>query len=206
MTAEPQLNEPAPPPSSPPPLPPGRPAPVPLLLGDEWEAGQPNRRRIAVVAAFIGMALIVTCVVLFRSWEPNDERLWVPAPPAPGPFAMPPDSGLRTERVAGTLRRDDLSEPNEVLESPPARPRPRRQIVARPNRPTGYLSINSSPWAELSVDGHVVGSTPQVRIRVTPGRHHLLLVREGFQTHSAWVSVPAGGTVRLTDITLAVTR
>ena len=66
-----------------------------------------------------------------------------------------------------------------------------------------YLSINSSPWAQLSVDGRVVGSTPQVRVRVTPGRHHLLLVREGFQTHSAWVTVPAGGTVRLTDITLA---
>jgi hypothetical protein len=71
----------------------------------------------------------------------------------------------------------------------------------------GYLSINSSPWAELAVDGHVVGNTPQVRIRVAPGRHHLVLVREGFRTHSAWVNVSAGGTVRLTDIMLAeITR
>jgi len=52
-----------------------------------------------------------------------------------------------------------------------------------------------------------MGSTPQIRIRVTPGRHHLILMRAGFQPHSAWVTVPAGGTVRLTDITLAaVTR
>src|SRR2546426_1743795 len=113
---------------------------------------------------------------------------------------MPPDSGLRAERVAGTVRRDDLSEPNEILESPPPRPRPTPHIVERAapaaNRRAAYLSINSSPWAELSVDGHVVGSTPQVRIRVTPGRHHLLLVREGFRTHSAWVTVPTGGTVR----------
>jgi hypothetical protein len=71
----------------------------------------------------------------------------------------------------------------------------------------GYLSINSSPWAELSLDGHVVGNTPQVKIRVTPGRHHVQLARDGFQTHSAWVNVPAGGTMRLTGITLAaVTR
>jgi len=47
-----------------------------------------------------------------------------------------------------------------------------------------------------------VGTTPQVKIRVTAGRHLLVLVREGFQTHTAWVTVPAGGTVRLTDITL----
>ena len=37
---------------------------------------------------------------------------------------------------------------------------------------------------------------------MTAGRHHLMLVREGFRTHTAWVTVPAGGTVRLTDITL----
>jgi hypothetical protein len=77
--------------------------------------------------------------------------------------------------------------------------------VARSNPPAGYLSINSSPWAQVSVDGRVLGTTPQVKIRLTPGRHHLLLVREGFRTHSAWVNVVSGGTVRLTDITLAAT-
>jgi len=175
-------------------------------LGDEWEAGQPNRRRIAVVAAVIGIALIVSCAVILRSWEPNDERVLAEFPP-PAPAALPADSGLRTERVAGTLSHFDQSEPNDVFEPPPARRRPTRQIVVRPSRLIGYLSINSSPWAQLSVDGRVVGSTPQVRVRVTPGRHVLLLVREGFQTYSAWATVPAGGTVRLTDITLAqITR
>src|SRR3989442_686626 len=180
------MDEPQPPPAP-------APRPLSLLLGDEWEAGQPNRRRITVVAALIGMALIVTFVVLLRRWEPNDERVLVPLPAPPAPFAMPPDSGLHAERVAGTLR--------------PPRLRPTPHIVERAapaaNRRAAYLSINSSPWAELSVDGHVVGSTPQVRVRVTPGRHHLLLVREGFRTHSAWVTVPTGGTVRITDITLA---
>jgi len=208
MTAEPQRNEPAPtPPPALPPAPPPRtrPVPVPLLLGDEWEAGQPNRRRIAVVAAVIGIALIVSCAVILRSWEPNDERVLAEFPP-PAPAALPADSGVPTKRVAGTLSHFDQSEPNDVFEPPPARRRPTARIVARPSRLIGYLSINSSPWAQLSVDGRVVGSTPQVRVRVTPGRHHLLLVREGFQTYSGWVTVPAGGTVRLTDITLAATR
>jgi len=113
---------------------------------------------------------------------------------------MSPDTELRARRLTGTLNHFDQSEDDEMFESPPPPPRPRPQLA-------GYLSINSSPWAELSVGGRMVGSTPQVRIRVTPGRHHLVLEREGFQTHRAWVNVPAGGTVRLTDITLAeITR
>ena len=208
MTNDRQLNEPVPAP------------PIPLLLDDEWEPPPRNRGRVAVIGTLIGIALMVTSVELLRSrarmWEPDDSRVWVPPPPpsppppAPPPTAMSPETGRRAERVVGTLSHFDASEPNEVLESPPPPPprrRPTPRIVERPNRAAGYLSINSSPWAELSVDGHVVGSTPQVRVRVTPGRHHLLLLREGFQTHSAWVTVPAGGTVRLTDITLAgITR
>jgi len=109
---------------------------------------------------------------------------------------MTQDTGLRARRLTGTLNHFDVSEEDEMLESPPPPPPPRPRLA-------GYLSINSSPWAELSVDGRAVGSTPQIRIRVTPGRHHLILMRSGFQPHSAWVTVPAGSTVRLTDITLA---
>ena len=188
MTDERQLNEPVPSPS--------RAPSIPLLLGDDWESPPQSRARVVVIAAFISVAVIATCVVLLRSRErmrePHDEGSWVSF-----------DSGRPFARVAGTRSQVDQSEPTEVLEAPPPphrRPTPR--VVARPNPPAGYLSINSSPWAELSVDGRVVGTTPQVRIRLTPGRHHLLLMRAGFQTHSAWVDVVAGSTVRLTDITL----
>jgi len=176
--------------------------PLPRVLDDEWEPPQSNRGHRAVVAAFIGLALIVSCVGLVRSFErvstSDAEHAWAPPPRAPAPPVMTQDTGLRARRLTGTLNHFDGSEEDEMLESPPP-PRPPRP---RP-RPAGYLSINSSPWAELSVDGHAVGSTPQIRIRVTPGRHHLILMRSGFQPRSAWVTVPAGSTVRLTDITLA---
>jgi hypothetical protein len=154
----------------------------PLIMDDEWEAPPPSRARIAVIGVCIGIALIVTCVELLRNrermWEPENEAIWVPLTAVPA--ALLPDTELRTEPMTPPL------------------PAP-KQIPPR----AGYLSINSSPWAELSVDGRVVGTTPKVRIRVTPGRHRLLLMREGFQTHSAWITVPAGGTLRLTGITLA---
>jgi hypothetical protein len=195
MTNEPQVNEPVPP----------RPRSLPLLLDDEWEPPPRSRSRVRVVVigAFTGVALIVSCVAVLKSrdrtWEPGEKGSWAP------------------ERVTGSLSHVDPSEPTGVFEAPPPplpplppAPAPRRpapRVVARPTPLAGYLSINSSPWARVLVDGRGVGTTPQVKIRVTAGRHHLMLVREGFQTHTVWVTVPAGGTVRLTDITLStITR
>lgn len=179
--------------------------PPPFLLDGDWEAPQPNRLRVVGVAVFLGIALLATCVAFLtsseRKWEPNDERAWVP----PALLAMSADTALPGKRVKAPpppppplLGRFNLSEPDEVPASAPPRRRSTQHVV----RPAGYLFINSSPWAELSVDGQVVGNTPQIRVRVTPGRHHVLLAREGFQTHRVWINVAAGGTVRLTDITL----
>lgn len=66
----------------------------------------------------------------------------------------------------------------------------------------GYLVINSTPWAVLSVDGQVVGHTPQLSITVIPGQHELVLTRDGFETYRALVTVGAGATLRVTDISL----
>ncbi len=194
--------------------PPNRPSPLPRVLDDDWEAPQqnrPHRLRVVVVATSIGTALIMACVAILRSserpWEPGDARAWVR--PAPPPYAISPDTALHGTRVRPPpLTGVAPPVPPEMLESSPSLPPPpprRPEQRRRPQRSVGlagYLSVNSSPWAELSVDGRVAGSTPQVRVRVTPGRHHLLLVREGFKPHSAWVDVAAGGTVRITNITL----
>lgn len=66
----------------------------------------------------------------------------------------------------------------------------------------GYLVINSTPWAVLSVDGQVVGHTPLLRITVNPGQHELVLTREGYETYRDVVTVGAGATLRVTDISL----
>jgi len=145
---------------------------------------------VVIVAALIGVVVIVTGAALLRTRDPRErpenERVWNPIGLVPA--ALAPETDFHAAPVQ--------PEPWGVR-TPVAR---RSQQVKAP----GYLSINSRPWAEVSVDGRVVGNTPQIKIRVTPGRHHLVLAREGFQAHSAWVVVPAGGSVRLTDITLRV--
>jgi len=151
-----------------------------------------------VLASLIGVVLIVTGAALLRGWEPANENVWNPI--APVPAALSPDSEFRAA--------PGRPEPDLPVRSPSSARRGGHGVrpAARRSEPVtapGYLSINSSPWARVLVDGRAVGTTPQVRIRVTAGRHLLVLAREGFQTHSAWVTVPAGGTVRLTDITLS---
>jgi len=180
-----------------------RPSPLPsspLLLGDEWEEAPRNRARVVVTASLIGVALVVSGVALLRGWEPANESVWNPI--APVPATLSPDTEFRAAPVR--------MEPPLAVRSPSPEEPALSEAKGRGGqgvRTPGYLSINSSPWARVLVDGRAMGTTPQVRIRVTAGRHHLILVREGFQTHTAWVTVPAGATVRLTDITLGkITR
>ena len=210
-------------PDAPPPRPPV------LLLGDDWDV-QPKRPRVVVIAAVTLVVLIVTGFGLLRSRErtadADNARDWKPisllpaalsrdpefhgapvpidppviqlppdAPaPAPAPATAPAASAPKAR--AGRAVRTSPERRRDPVMRPPPVSRAGQQV-----RP-GYISINSRPWAELSVDGRVVGNTPQIKILLTPGRHQLLLTREGFQTYTAWVLVPPDGNVRLTDITL----
>ena len=40
--------------------------------------------------------------------------------------------------------------------------------------PNGRVSINAQPWAQVSIDGTVVGETPLANLTVSPGEHEIL--------------------------------
>jgi hypothetical protein len=48
------------------------------------------------------------------------------------------------------------------------------ELVRKPV-PVGYLTVNSIPWANVYVDGRLVGTTPIRSLRLTPGRHQVML-------------------------------
>jgi serine/threonine-protein kinase len=180
---------------------------------DEWKAPpDPTKPRLTVKGVMIAISLLVAGVALLSRGlaEPERQGAWTPATTRPVAAQLAPrsDTVLHAQPI---LRREARWEPDEAevteWSQPPRRPvapvaPPRARAAPPPAARVGFLSVNSTPWAELSVDGRVVGSTPQIRIRVTPGRHRLLLVRDGFQPHSTWVDVAAGATVRVTDIAL----
>ena len=68
--------------------------------------------------------------------------------------------------------------------------------------PSAQVVVSSVPWAELYVDGRLVGNTPVVGLRLPPGRHRLRLVQLGFRPHEEVVNLAPGQTLKLTRIVL----
>ena len=80
----------------------------------------------------------------------------VPAPPAPPPVAEPPRA---------------------VVIHAAARPQRIQRSVPRAKPEPGYVSVNSTPWGALYVDGRRVSDeTPVYRLPLPPGPHRISVV------------------------------
>ncbi|MGE5804054.1 MAG: PEGA domain-containing protein [Gemmatimonadota bacterium] len=185
---------------------------LPRILDDVWDPPpRPKRLRI-VVGTSAGVLVIASIIVATISSAMRD-----PDPP-PGPVAAPapaknslwyPDElrdapgPLSTFRNSARTAAPSTPRPRAAIDDRP-RPKPvvRRPAPPPPPPPPGYLSVNSMPWAVLSVDGRVVGNTPQRAIPVSAGRHQMVLARDGFETHRTWIAVQPRDTVRITGIVL----
>ena len=104
---------------------------------------------------------------------------------SPVPVAPPEQPSLDVERA-----------PPAAADLPPAPPR------LPPTRTPARVVVNSMPWAELYVDGRLVGNTPVVDLRLPAGQHRLRLERVGFRPHEEVVNLAPGQTLRLTGIVL----
>jgi hypothetical protein len=187
-----------------------------LLEEDDWEP-PPRTFRVRPLASAIALLVVAVAFVSIRAmWTGEKARAaqdleaqrpvespWSPIPSAPlhtdsSWLPAPATSNAR----AGSPR---VRAPSPSLSTSPAKPPPSppkgRGDQAVTTLP-GYLSINSTPWAELSVDGRVIGNTPQLNIRVTAGAHEVALRRNGFETRRTSVTVGSGSTVRITNIVL----
>jgi len=181
---------------------------LPRVLDDVWEPPpRPNRLPI-VVGASAGALLIASIAVVTINSALREPHPMLVAAPAPVKNSLwyPDDPNDSTGSLSRFRHPTAAPRPLAAI---PDRPTP-KPVVRRPAPPPppaappapGYLSINSTPWAELSVDGRVVGNTPQLGIRVTPGRHRLVLVRDGFAAETTWVTVAPGATVKNTGLRL----
>jgi len=101
----------------------------------------------------------------------------VPVPPAAAltsaTLSRPqeePKTGAPAKALAKSARSSD--EPpagSEVAAAAPLEPAPAAKEF-------GYLTLDTSPWANVSVGGNSLGQTPVVRAKLTSGTHTLLLV------------------------------
>lgn len=96
-------------------------------------------------------------------------------------------SGYRRFAQTVTLR------PGATLTLEPTLRRQRRRV-----NKTGWLSINSDPWANVVVDGKALGNTPLLRHRLPVGRHRVTLSNPGRKLRAVrTVTIRAGVVTKL---------
>jgi len=112
---------------------------------------------------------------------------------SPVPVSTPEPPSLDVERAPPTAV--------DPVADPPVQ-RPADPRTAPPPWPPARVVVSSVPWAELYVDGRLVGNTPVVDLRLPAGQHRLRLQRVGFRPHEEVVNLAPGQTLRVTAIVL----
>jgi serine/threonine-protein kinase len=159
--------------------------PVPRPRGKLW-------RIVGVVAAVLVLAagsLWFASSVATRSR--TESAVVRPAPvtrPEPRPLNVEPAPPAAADRPA--------DRPVDPPTTPTATPRP------LPPAPPARVVVSSVPWAELYVDGRLVGNTPVADLRLPAGRHRLRLQRGGFRPYEEVVNLAPGQSLRLVGIVL----
>jgi serine/threonine protein kinase len=89
--------------------------------------------------------------------------------------------------------------------APAGSPAPEVRVVERTVTKTvtkdaeadGYLTLNTTPWSKVSIDGSPYGSTPIFKVRLSPGTHKVVLENENLGVKlTKRVKIGAGKTVR----------
>jgi hypothetical protein len=162
--------------------------------------------------------------VLWPSEEPEDDEVHHAAPPrrsrrrllvgVTAAVVIAVAAGVWLASSMGSSSRaaaeDEMASAPELALPPPPpaevvpeHVRTAPDVPAAPSAPArGRVVVNSMPWAELYVDGKLVGNTPVVDLPLSPGPHRLRLLRAGFKPHEEIVRVVAGQTLRITSIVL----
>ncbi|MFO0598411.1 MAG: serine/threonine-protein kinase [Myxococcaceae bacterium] len=83
-----------------------------------------------------------------------------------------------TKDVLLTLKRRVRTGKNGPKEKDPPPPPPPLVTNPTPSAP-GFLTINTTPWTKVSIDGDLMGSTPLAKLKLAPGPHQIVFVNEG---------------------------
>jgi serine/threonine protein kinase len=179
---------------------------------------QAGRHRGLVIAASIA-ALVVGAVgvALWHAGQPESADISVESgrgqaePPrsAPDPAVVTPPATPSPPLPAPPPRAAADTGPNRTAKPPePKRPPARPSATVRPGPPTpattvpqpsaaGYLTVNSTPYGTVSIDGVEAGDTPVVGRELPPGQHKVRITREGFRPETTTVTITTGNEVRL---------
>lgn len=185
------LREVLPPPGVVEPAAPGRVSTRPLI-------GKPRRARWPLALAALVTLVALGATVALRTEQGAPDAVAVRAAPAPAPVAVAPVSPAPAVEapVAPAPERRPASRHEPARRSATARP-----MGAAPAE-RGTLRLLVNPWAEVRVDGEVLGPTPLPPIALSPGRHTVVLSNDSLSARrTLQVSIhPGDETVLRVDL------
>jgi hypothetical protein len=150
-------------------------------------------RRFVVYGVGIAVAILTVAGVVAlvaRLAPPNLSPAAVARPDASSPHSSPRVTASQSADASG-LASD--SSPDRVL----SEHRPVHRAQGPSSRPGGRLWVNLLPWARVTVDGELVGDTPQ-KVSLPPGRHRVVLENPKLHLRrQITVTITAGETLRI---------
>ena len=168
-----------------------------VILDSPTEALERPRSRRPVVVGAIALGLVLVGGGLWIALRPersaangaslDSQRV------AAGPPTATPDTAADTTPAVRRPPPGRTRTASRKEDKPPVVP------AATPAR----LWVNTQPvWGELLLDNTVVGPVPIQDLRISPGRHHVLIRRDGFVPFDTTFTAVSGQEIRWTRITL----
>ena len=123
----------------------------------------PGSMRLAGATIFLGVALGASVTILAREWH---------AGPAPGEAGVP--QLIEAPRPDASAPANASPPPGVADAAVRVEAAPGKAPASRVRK--GRLTLRVSPWAEVSIDGRKLGTTPLSPIELGEGRHSVVLV------------------------------
>jgi serine/threonine-protein kinase len=158
-----------------------------------------SRSRVTMWIVLIGAATLgvtLAGVQLFpvhtaQPLPPPVEKAKPPARPKPPRRAATPATAATATTATTAV------EPRPTPSPPKPKPRP-RPVVEAPERPTGYLTLDTDPWATVYLGARKLGTTPFMRVALPAGHHKLVLdVKNSGERIERYVDIAPGEVKRL---------
>ena len=141
-----------------------------------------SRRPAAITAAALAAILVAGGVAVVAITAAARDHVGSRATVAASADAR----GLATTVAVATPPPPDAADPPEIDLAPDPSPSPHH--ASRP----GELSVDSTPWATIAIDGRAIGVTPLLHVRLPAGKHVVRATTNDGRTRDVTVAIEAG--------------
>ena len=153
-----------------------------------WRPPHRGRAWLAIAVAAACLGALGTWLATRKNGDASAGKTIVAAgghtDAGPHPADAAPAQQVATN-TAGEPRAATPSGERSISGTDPRTPPPKRPA-------TGFVSIDSVPWAQLYIDGKRVGMTPYIHKTAAAGKREVKAVLEDGRTRTFTVNVPAG--------------